>query len=394
MGFQKATKKQAKLRLAIFGPAGAGKTYTALRIAKGIGGKIAVVDSEEKTASKYADRFDFDVQDLEKKTVAEYVSWINEASALGYDVLIIDSMSHAWQELLEEIDQLAKGKYKGNTWSAWSEGTPKQRMLVQAILRCKCHVIATMRSKTEWSVEQGSGGKTKPVRVGLAPEQGKGIEYEFDILMEMSTEHIGNVIKDRTGKFQDEIMTKPGEDFGKQLLDWLSTGEADIHRDQIDPEMEKKLKHFHAIGTECYGSNWDTKRKEQVKAVTKGRTESSKDLKIEELDKLISHLDKNKEKIKKANAEASADKGSSGNNPSADQTGGKGIDDTIKSLHENLMQKINAIDTIIDLIQFVQQDSKMIDLVKEESLIAEITVALNAKAEQYGVDISKLNSAA
>jgi hypothetical protein len=81
-----------------------------------------------------------------------------------------------------------------------------------------------MRSKTEWQTEQGNNGKSRPVRVGLAPEQGKGIEYEFDLLLEISTEHIANVIKDRTGKFQDKLIEKPGKEFGAQLVAWLSEG--------------------------------------------------------------------------------------------------------------------------------------------------------------------------
>lgn len=224
MGFQKAVKSKSKLRCALFGPSGSGKTYSALSIAKGIGGKVAVIDSERGSASKYADKFEFDVVDLEKKSIDEYVQFISEAGAAGYNVLIIDSLTHAWQDLLEEVEKLANAKYRGNTWSAWSEGTPKQRALVNAILSCPCHIMATMRSKTEWQTTQDDRGKSRPVRVGLAPEQGKGIEYEFDMLLELSTDHIANVIKDRTGMFQDKLLTKPGVDFGKELVAWLNTG--------------------------------------------------------------------------------------------------------------------------------------------------------------------------
>jgi hypothetical protein len=224
MGFQKAVKSKSKLRCALFGPSGVGKTYSALSIAKGIGGKVAVIDSERGSASKYADKFEFDVVDLEKKSIEEYVQFIQEAANAGYSVLIIDSLTHAWQDLLEEVEKLANAKYRGNTWSAWSEGTPKQRALVNAILSCPCHIMATMRSKTEWQTTQDDRGKSRPVRVGLAPEQGKGIEYEFDMLLELSTDHIANVIKDRTGMFQDKLLTKPGEDFGKELVSWLNTG--------------------------------------------------------------------------------------------------------------------------------------------------------------------------
>ena len=219
--FTKATKSSAKLRAALFGPSGAGKTFTALRIAAGLGGAIAVIDTERGSASKYADRFAFDVLDLEHAGIPNYQGAIAAAAQAGYAVLVIDSLSHGWQELLQEIDRLAAAKYRGNTWSAWSEGTPKQRALVEAILTYPGHVIATMRSKTEWSIEADGKGRQKPVRVGLAPEQGKGIEYEFDLLLELSPDHIGRVIKDRTGKFQDELLDKPGETFGQALAAWL-----------------------------------------------------------------------------------------------------------------------------------------------------------------------------
>lgn len=225
MAFKRATKEQSKLRLAIFGPSGAGKTFTALRIAAGLGGTVAVIDSERGSASKYSDRFEFDVCDLTDKRIAGYVEQIREAGRAGYAVLIIDSLSHAWQELLEEVDRLAASpKFKGNSWGAWSEGTPKQRALVDTILAYPGHVIATMRSKTEWTTTKDSRGKSAPERVGLAPEQGKGIEYEFDLLLELSEEHYGRILKDRTGKFQDAILERPGEDFGRELAAWLADG--------------------------------------------------------------------------------------------------------------------------------------------------------------------------
>jgi len=220
--FHPATKRKAKLRCAIFGPSGSGKTFSALRIAKGMGGRVAVIDTEFGSASKYADRFTFDTAELTEPTIENYRRLICEASQ-QYDILIIDSLSHGWQELLQEVDNLALSKYRGNTWSAWSEGTPRQRALVKTIQAAPCHIIATMRSKTEWTTAT-DGKRSRPVRVGLAPEQGKGIEYEFDLLLELSPEHVCHVIKDRTGKFQDQTIEKPGEAFGGELMAWLNEG--------------------------------------------------------------------------------------------------------------------------------------------------------------------------
>jgi hypothetical protein len=239
--FTKATKEQAKLRLSIFGPSGSGKTYTALRLATGIGGPIALIDTERGSASKYADRFEFDALTLPQNDINTYCTAIAAAGREGYNVLIIDSLTHGWRELLAEVDRLAKSKYRGNTWSAWSEGTPKQTQLVDALLDFDGHIIATMRTKTEWSIETDDRGKTKPVRIGLAPEQGKGIEYEFDLLMEISPDHIANVIKDRTGKYQDQVIDKPGEDLGRELAAWLKEGAAPTPRPKPDTSPRSEV---------------------------------------------------------------------------------------------------------------------------------------------------------
>lgn len=223
ISFRKAEKKRQKLRLAMYGVSGSGKTYSALRIATGFGGRIAVIDSERAASELYSDRFNFDVLALDNFHPDSYSEAMEIAAKEKFDVVVIDSFSHAWYKLCEEVDKIAKAKYKGNTWSAWSDGNPVQMRLIENILRCPYHLIATMRSSTEWSVEEHNGRKT-PVRVGTSPNQGKGIEFEFTMLMELSPSHISTFIKDRTGKFQDKMYEKPDELLGKEMLDWLNTG--------------------------------------------------------------------------------------------------------------------------------------------------------------------------
>ncbi|EMS84069.1 ATP-binding protein [Leptospira noguchii] len=232
MTFVKATKEQSKLRAAIFGPSGSGKTFSCLSMAQGMGKKIAVIDSERGSSAKYSDRFDFDICQLADRSIDSYIAMMREAGKLGYDVLIIDSGTHAWQELLEDVDKIAKTKFAGNSYAAWSEGTPKQKKLISALYDFPGHLFFTMRSKTEYVLETNRSGKQAPKRVGLAPEQGKGVEYEFDILIELSIDHYASVSKDRTGKFQDRIIEKPGKEFGQELASWLSEG--------IAPKPEKE----------------------------------------------------------------------------------------------------------------------------------------------------------
>jgi len=230
MAFSKAERTQLYLRCALFGPSGSGKTMTALRMAKGIADKmkvpVAFIDTEARSATKYADRFTFQVDNLEKKTVDHYIASMDEAVKAGYKVLVIDSLSHAWRELTEEVDRITQASTSRNSVLSWAKVNPKQKRLINAILNFPGHLIVTMRSKTEWVIGEGKDGKTAPKMMGLAPEQGKGIEYEFDLLVEMNQAHQAVVTKDRTGKFQDEVIEKPGEDFGIALYDWLTSGTA------------------------------------------------------------------------------------------------------------------------------------------------------------------------
>ena len=147
---------------------------------------------------------------------------MNEAQ--DYAVLIIDSLSHAWEELLDEVSRIAKAKFGGNSWSAWSEGTPKQKKLIKGILDFKGHIIVTMRAETNWTTTVNDKGKIVPVRIGEAPRQGKNIEYEFDMLIQLAQDHSALVLKDRTGKYQDQCFTEIDEQFGVELNEWLQEG--------------------------------------------------------------------------------------------------------------------------------------------------------------------------
>lgn len=231
--FKKAKKYQAKLRLAMYGTAGSGKTYSSLRIATGMldilknegNGRIAVIDTERGSAAKYAGKFDFDVLELPNHRLNTYINAMDAAEEAGYPILIIDSLSHGWERLLQTIDDLAKSKFGGNKWAAWSEGTPAQRKFIDNLLNYDGHTIGTMRVKTEWELQRDEKGKVKPIRLGLEPRQGKQIEFEFDLLMQIFPNHYAEVLKDRTGKYQDEIIEEPDEDFGRDLAEWLQEGE-------------------------------------------------------------------------------------------------------------------------------------------------------------------------
>lgn len=157
--FKKAERRKAKLRLALCGPSGSGKTYSALLIAKGIGGKIALLDTENGSGSLYSNICEYDSAEIAPPfAVEKYISSIKAAENAGYNVLIIDSLSHAWAGqggLLEEVDK----RNKGNSFTAWREVTPMHNKLVDTILQSSLHIITTMRSKTAYEIEKDERGK-------------------------------------------------------------------------------------------------------------------------------------------------------------------------------------------------------------------------------------------
>ena len=229
--FRKAERRKAKLRLAITGPAGSGKTYGALLIAQGLGGRIAMIDTENGSGDLYADTCDYDVQTLTAPyTIPKYLEAIHEAEQEGYDVLIIDSLSHAWSGeggLLDVHSKLTSTSKSGNSYAAWNKITPMQNRLIETMLASKCHVIATMRSKTDYASMQGGSGKTEVRKVGLAPVQRDGVDYEFTVVFDLSMEHTVTVSKDRTSLFDKQVFVL-SKDTGRILNDWLNSGSEPI----------------------------------------------------------------------------------------------------------------------------------------------------------------------
>lgn len=229
MKFTKAVRKQAKLRLALTGPSGSGKTYSALLLAKGMGGRTAVIDTERSSASLYSHLLEFDALELEPPYKPEtFIEAIRMAEDAGYDNLIIDSATHEWSGIggcLELVDEIARSKYKGNSWSAWNDITPRHRTFLDTMMQSPLHIIATSRSKTETAQTEGPNGKKQVVKLGMKAEQRDGFEYEFTIVLDLIHDgHYATASKDRTGLFSGDPRAIT-EATGKMLMDWLNSGE-------------------------------------------------------------------------------------------------------------------------------------------------------------------------
>lgn len=221
--FKQAVKSAKKARIALIGPSGAGKTWTALAMAEGINngsGRIVGLDTERGSMSLYATQFDFDVLDMPAYSPETYTQALQAAAEAGYTTVIIDSLSHAWEGEGGARDQVdaRKGKFGGNAWSAWSEVTPMQRTMVDAILKYPGHVIVTMRTKTEWVVDKDDRGKSTPRKVGLQAIQRAGIEYEFDVVGDLDENHHLTISKTRLQFLDGQVVKKPGRKLGESIL--------------------------------------------------------------------------------------------------------------------------------------------------------------------------------
>ncbi len=232
MAFKRATRKDAHIKLAISGPSGSGKTYSALMLAKGMGGKTAILDTEFGSASLYADQFEFDTYDTVDPNgfPPEYfIRAIQEAQSAGYDNFVIDSLSHEWSGhggCLEIQSRLAQSRYRGNSYQAWAEVTPRHQAVIDAIQAANMNIIATMRSKIDYAITKDGSGKSRVDKLGLAPIQREGMDYEFTILFELDRDsHIASAGKDRTGLFTMPDLIR--EDTGRRIMMWLR-GDAEV----------------------------------------------------------------------------------------------------------------------------------------------------------------------
>jgi hypothetical protein len=226
---RKARRSATKLRLLLTSPSGGGKTYGALLLAKGLGGKTVVIDTEEGSSDLYDTLHDFDVIDLRPPFSPErYIEAITAAEEAGYEVIIVDSVTHCWSGsggCLEILEDVAKASFKGNTWSAWSAITPRWRAFVDKLLRSPAHVICTGRSKTE-TAQVDDHGKKKVAKLGMKLEARDGLEFEFTCVLDLIHDgHYATVSKDRTGLFAGD--PKPiTVETGKRIAEWLAGGQA------------------------------------------------------------------------------------------------------------------------------------------------------------------------
>lgn len=223
--FSKAVKYDARGRVALIGPAGGGKSYTALLLARclaGPAGKIAAIDTEHGSLSKYADLFDFDVMELESFSPQSFIAALHAAEDAGYAVFLCDSLSHFWTGKDGAFDfvDMAQKRHKDQQ-GGWKDFRPHERGMVDDMIASPCHVICTLRTKNAYQEQTDDKGKVKRVKVGLAPVQRDGLEYEFDLVGYLDEDNTFAVDKTRCPAYAQKAYTKPGPKEFAPFVDWL-----------------------------------------------------------------------------------------------------------------------------------------------------------------------------
>lgn len=226
--FAPAVKEQEKARIALDGPSGSGKTWSSLAIAQGLGQRVAVIDTEKGSASKYAGDFAFHTLKLYSYDPRDLPKALAAAAAAEFDVVIVDSLSHFWMGtngLLAQVDRITRQSASKNSWSAWKDANPMEQDMIDALLTYPGHVIVTMRTKTEWVVTEDERGKKTPTKIGTKPVQRDGIEYEFDLVGDLDLSNTLAISKTRISTLHGSVIQRPGAALGQQIREWLDDGE-------------------------------------------------------------------------------------------------------------------------------------------------------------------------
>ena len=259
--FKKAKRVQAKIKIAIGGTSGSGKTMSSLLLGYGlvkaehpewtdeqVWDHICILDTENSSGSLYVGTHigayrigEYNTIQIEPPYEEQtLIDCLTMCENHKMECVIIDSASAFWVDALETQGKIAE-RTKSN-FSAWKPVKADQNKMMQAILQCRAHVISNYRAKTEYTQEVGDNGKKVVKSLGMGIIAEGNSQYEYTLMLMLDADHVANATKDRTGVFDGKFFTVTPET-GAKLYQWLSEGEVPAAPPVIQKAVEPAPAH-------------------------------------------------------------------------------------------------------------------------------------------------------
>lgn len=236
LNFRKAARGKAKIKIGLQGSSGSGKSFSSLLLAFGLVGdwsKIAVIDSENNSADLYAHLGDYNVVPISAPyTPEKYVEAINLCLQEGMEAVVIDSISHEWEYLVDHHSNMP-----GNSFQNWGKITPRHNSFINSILQSPIHVIATIRSKQDYVLSE-KNGKMVPEKVGLKGVTRDGVDYEMTIVFDIDSRHQARASKDRTNLFVEKPEFQITSETGIAIRNWCNMANGE---ERLEESIDRKI---------------------------------------------------------------------------------------------------------------------------------------------------------
>jgi len=287
VGFNKAIRDNIFAKVFMIAPSGGGKSYSALRMAKGMAERlsevnntkerIAYIGTEGSRDKYYADEFDYDLLQIKNNFAPEnYVDAIDEAIDAGYKIVVIDSMSHEWAGKGGCLE--IHSKMAGNSYTNWQKVTPRHDKFMDKVLDSELFIVGTIRGKDKYVLEE-ENGKSVPRKVNLGYQQRDDTEYIATLSIQLEQEtHLYNAVKDNTHLFegQNAIVT---EKDGRSIIDWCTGGDIKSKKAELQKSKQEAMNKIK--------SNEENEAEELEKEAQKKRKTITKDNSLETVKKQI-----------------------------------------------------------------------------------------------------------
>lgn len=192
----------AYLKAGVLGFAKSGKTHTAFGLAVGtrrhfdLAGPIAVFDTEDG-AGHHKTRVEAETGQpllvVKSRSLVDLMTTVDECIALGVSVLIVDSITHVWREVVDSYmtELRAAARKKGwrepdkTEFQDWSRIKMRWASWPDRYLTSPLHIVVCGRAGYEYDFQEDDRGKKELIKTGVKMKAEAEFGFEPSLLFEM-----------------------------------------------------------------------------------------------------------------------------------------------------------------------------------------------------------------